>query len=245
MKKRNLSLLAILAASSLALVACDDGETPDPDSGVMPMEDSGTGDPDSGTGDPDSGTMDPDSGVGPTPRGMDNPPTLGAQIDRMGRPAISTATIATFNGDEAARGTMKDMYNADADPSMWVANWSEEINFALGVYDGLDRDCGNQLGAGADPSDRYAFLAGVLADDQLYVNSGTGDTGVYLGVEAEALSIVPDGGSGGRRPADDVIDRSYSVLAAGILTGIDDTITTDDAAAMTDPDTFPFLAPPL
>jgi hypothetical protein len=51
-----------------------------------------------------------------------------------------------------------------------------------------------------------------------------------------------DGGCGGRTPLDDIIDRSYSVLAAGALTGIDDTITSDGANH--DPDVFPFLASP-
>jgi hypothetical protein len=39
-----------------------------------------------------------------------------------------------------------------------------------------------------------------------------------------------------------VIDTSYSVLAAGILTGVDDTITADDAVALGE---FPYVAAPL
>jgi hypothetical protein len=42
-------------------------------------------------------------------------------------------------------------------------------------------------------------------------------------------------------PADDIIDRSYSVLAAGVLTGVDDTITENDEEFS---DEFPFLAAP-
>ena len=74
--------------------------------------------------------------------------------------------------------------------------------------------------------------------------SGTCDGGVYFGVEAETLAILGagEGGCGGRDPNNDVIDRSYSVLAAGILTGVDDTITGDSATH--DPDLFPFLAAP-
>ncbi|MFT4704141.1 MAG: hypothetical protein ACI81R_001837 [Bradymonadia bacterium] len=49
------------------------------------------------------------------------------------------------------------------------------------------------------------------------------------------------GGCGGRTLGDDVIDRSYSVLAAGILTGVDDTITANDVV---NSEAFPYLAAP-
>jgi len=41
--------------------------------------------------------------------------------------------------------------------------------------------------------------------------------------------------------ADDVIERSYSVLAAGALAGIDDTITGDDVEHL---GSFPFVGEP-
>lgn len=234
---RTITTLTLL----LAFTGCgdDDGPTPPMDSGTdtgMMMPDTGTPDPDGGT---DSGT---DAGPpDPMPLGADNPPDLGAQIDRMGRPAISTALIGTFNGDATARNALKDAYNADTTPSTWGATWSDDIRTSLGILDSLDRNCGNQLGAdGADV--RYAFLAGVLADDQLYVNSASGMCGTYLGHEAEVLEIVEDGGCGGRTPNDDVIQRSYSVLANGSLADIDDTITEDDAEHSAT--TFPFLAAP-
>lgn len=219
----------------LAFVGCGDDDGPS-----TPM-DSGT--PMDSTVPMDSGTdPDPDGGPPPPmPRGAANPPTLGAQIDRMGRPAINTALNNPFNGDATARNAAKDAYNADADPSTWAATWSDDFRVSLAILDSLDRNCGNQLGADL-AEERYAFLAGVLADDQLYVNSASGTCGTYLGHEAEVLELVDDGGCGGRTPNDDVVDRSYSVLAAGILTGIDDTITADDATH--DPDTFPFLAAP-
>ena len=64
-----------------------------------------------------------------------------------------------------------------------------------------------------------------------------------LGLEAEVVGAIPAGagGCGGRTPADDVIERSYSVLAAGALSGIDDTIVGDDGVQS---ESFPFLAPP-
>lgn len=230
---RTITTLTLL----LAFTGCgdDDGPTPPVDSGTdtgMMMPDTGTPDPDGGT---DAGPPEP------MPLGADNPPDLGAQIDRMGRPAINTALNNPFNGDATARNAAKDAYNADTTASTWAATWSDDFRISLAILDSLDRNCGNQLGADLT-DDRYAFLAGVLADDQLYVNSASGTCGTYLGHEAEVLEIVEDGGCGGRTPNDDVIDRSYSVLAAGILTGIDDTITEDDAVHSAT--TFPFLAAP-
>ncbi|MCB9615495.1 MAG: DUF4331 family protein [Sandaracinus sp.] len=231
---RTLSRTASLLGLLLAFAGCgdDDGPmtTPDSgtDSGMMTMTDGGPDDVDGGP-------------TGPMPRGAANPPALGAQIDRVGRPAISSALIHAFDGDMTTRNAAKDAYNADGTASGWGAEWTDEIRTSLAILDSLDRNCGNQLAADQTES-RYTFLAGVLADDQLYVNAGSGSCGTYLGLEAQVLGVVEDGGCGGRTPNDDVIDRSYSVLAAGILTGVDDTITTDDATH--DPDTFPFLAAP-
>tara|TARA_R110002096_G_scaffold42143_4_gene113671 strand:- start:100226 stop:100837 length:612 start_codon:yes stop_codon:yes gene_type:complete len=169
-------------------------------------------------------------------------PQLGVQVDRIGRAAISTALMETFNGDDAAKGAAKDAYNAAA-PSAW-AGFAADFEGNLAILDSLDTNCGNQLLADDTNADgRYAALAGILADDQLYINTDSGECGVYLGLEAEVVGAVGagDGKCGGRTLTDDVIDRSYSVLAAGILTGIDDTITSGDCAPTS---TFPFLCAP-
>ncbi len=199
-------------------------------------------------GDDDGGPAD---GPGPVldmpgvmPRGMDAPPALGAQIDRNGRPAISTATVSTFTPD-ATRDARRAAYAAADDPASWVSDFQAEIAGTLAILDAVDTVCGNQLLAGDMPvAGRYDGLAGVLADDRLWVNaaSGTNEGNLYLGVEAEALGVLPDGGAGGRRPTDDIIERSYSALVAGALNGVDDTLATDDAAQSND--AFPFLAAP-
>jgi len=176
----------------------------------------------------------------PKPRGADHPPELGAQIDRMGRAAIATATIATFNPDADEKGMQKDAYNA-AEPEDW-SGFEDEMRVNLAILDGLDENCGNQLLADAsDP--RYATLASILADDRLYVLSTVGECGVYLGLEGEiAGALEPgEGKCGGRMLDDDVIERSYSLLAAGLLSGVDDTITENDKE---DSDEFPFLPKP-
>jgi hypothetical protein len=169
-------------------------------------------------------------------------PYLGVQIDRTGRPAISTALIQTFNGDSGQKGATKDAYNA-ARPAGWPA-FASDMEQSLAILDSLDTVCGNQLLADdSNPNGRYAGLAGILADDQLYVNADAGECGVYLGLEAEVVGAIGagEGKCGGRMPADDIIDRSYSVLAAGILTGVDDTIAADDCSFSA---TFPFLCAP-
>lgn len=227
---------------ALTLIGCSDDDAsgePLADDDMMEMGAEQPGDP---------GGEDPTPDAGP-PAQQDPPgqeaappaPTLGRQLDRAGRAAVSTALIQTFNSDDAARNQRKDEYNA-AD-----SNWEQfqpDIAASLAILDSLDTVCGNQLLASATvDADRYSMLAGILSDDQLYVNSGRGECGVYLGAEAELVGAVAEGegGCGGRTLADDVVERSYSLFAAGALTGVDDGVTADDGATT---DGFPWLAPP-
>lgn len=185
------------------------------------------------------------------------PPTLGDQIDRMGRPAINTALDETFihaaTGTAVTddqRKTAENTYNADKDPSGWAAAYVPTFAAQLAVIDSLDTStttdgCGNQPASCTDHSAGcYNTLAGALADDQLYVNTGTTNSCVtYLGVEAVALGLIPSlSDCGGRRPVDDVIKTSYSILAAGDLTfSVDDNIS---PPAGLHPTTFPYYADP-
>lgn len=132
----------------------------------------------------------------PGPLGPDARPALGAQIDRAGRPAISTALIATFASFEE-RNQTRDRYNQAA-PETW-SSFKPEMTFGLGVLDALDGVCGNQLLAAASGSDRYDALADILLDDRLYVNSASGTCGVYLGLEGEIVGALQpgEGGCGG------------------------------------------------
>jgi len=234
MMKNVLPIAGIVLMTTALVAGCGDDDPVDP---------TGTGGSGAGTSSSSSsmGGSGGTGGMAAMPRGENNPPTPGTQIDRTGRPAISTALIEAFNPDENAANAAKDAYN-QASPSEW-ADFADEIEFSLAVLDGLDENCGNQLFADGNPNDRYAALAGVLADDQLYVLTSSGTCGTYLGLEGEIVGAVPAGmgGCGGRTPADDIIERSYSVLALGALTGFDDTITADDGAQTA---TFPFLGPP-
>ncbi len=162
------------------------------------------------------------------------PPTLGAQVDRQGRSAINTVLNHVFDSDATTAGAAKDMYNAAA-PATW-ATFKTELAANLAVFDGLDGNCGNQLLAGSTAvAGRYDMLAGVLADDQLYVNTATGTCAQYFAVE---LGMASD--CGGRAPTYDTVDVTLSAAAIGMAAGVTDGVSADDKTQSNT--TFPFLA---
>jgi hypothetical protein len=200
-------------------------------------------------------------------------PKLGMQIDRMGRPAINAALVGLLDTTDTAH-MKKDAYNGYADPTMWagapVANGrsvTAEIAANLALLDSLDKGnaaipgptgCANQvlyngnpIGGGTPGATSYNPLAGVLADDMLYVDTSKPTCDAYLSLEVE----VATGGQiqhtqcGGRTPKHDVIDVSYSVLISGLsgFTAPPGLLPRlgDGVAAHTDiTDTFPYFGPP-
>lgn len=215
---------AIVMAAALALPACggdDEAGVPDATSGI------------------DAATPD---ASGPPPA-----PTLGAQIDRLGRPAIATALIDPFYlAGKPAQEQKKDAYNADDDPSGWVTAWAPDMAASVAVLDSLDTTCGNQI-LYTEPASAasYAGLAGVLAYDVLWVNAAPTDCdGVYLAVEANATGLITNDDCGGRVPAADIVDISYSLLAGVTffpVPAVGDGIAANDVAFLTE---FPYLAAP-
>jgi hypothetical protein len=192
--------------------------------------------------DDDGGTVQPDASMhdAAVPDGGGPPvkPTLGAQIDRLGRPAVNTAVNKTFSAD-ATRATAEDTYNHAGDPSTWAAMFGADMKATIAILDGLDANCGNQLAADAVNGMRYAFLAGVLADDMLQVDLSQATCAQYLGVEAKALGVnIND--CGGRRLDYDVVDTSYSVLAVGQPAGVEDGVEMSATVSAT----FPYLGAP-
>ena len=176
---------------------------------------------------------------------------LGPLIDRMGRAGVNTAVSDPFDQvpglsiDQA-----KDAYNENRTPSTWAASFAPQFARSLAVLDSLDGVCGNQLIAkpsdknGKVPADRYAPLAGVLADDQLYLNTKSGTCGLYLAVEADAVGLAPNNGDcGGRTPLENTIDETYSLFAIGKPSGVTNGILkdSDHTASLT---VFPFLQDP-
>lgn len=219
-----ISVLALLGAGAV-LAACGGDDTTETTSSTTASVGGagGTG----GTG-PGTGGMGPGAGgsggQGGDPGPMFPPaPKLGEQIDRMGRPAINTVGSKTF--DAANRDAAEDAYNKEADMSKWSA-FAPDIAASLAVLDALDKPdnatpamagCGNQVAAGGkQDAGTYDTLAGVLADDRIWVKlTAKGGCGLYLGVEANFLGVANDT-CGGRTPVDDVVDESYSLLSGAV-----------------------------
>jgi hypothetical protein len=178
-----------------------------------------------------------DSGGNPTP------PTLKTQVDRIGRPTINTALNHVFDSTSAA-GTAKDTYNADKNLAGWTAAYAPEFAKNLAIFDALDSTttpgdgCGNQIAF--TKSNSYSTLAGVIADDRLYLNTAGTTCTTYLAVEANVLGIT-NTDCGGRKLTYDVIDATYSAVSVGAFTGVGDGISAD--ATKTGGTTFPYLAP--
>jgi len=211
-------------------------------------------------------------------------PAIGAQIDRMARPAINTVLNHGFDTNAATKGAAEDAYNQDGSPSGWQ-QYAPAFASALGILDGLDTGlmcvsgtctpmaqakgagCGNQvlynmqLGGdqgGTHDSMSYLTLGGILTDDELWLDTTktvcdlgpNGSHQNYLAVELNALSngVIPNT-CGGRDPLNDVIDTSYSALAAGFAAfdtstfhvGMGDGVDPHTDVSDT---TFPFLGPP-
>jgi hypothetical protein len=162
------------------------------------------------------------------------PPTLGTQVDRQGRSVVNTVLNHGFDSNATARGAAKDLYNAAA-PASW-SSFKGEIAKNLAILDGLDGMCGNQLLAGTTvAAGRYDALAGVLVDDQIYVNTGTGTCAQYFAVE-----LGMSGDCGGRAPTYDTIDVTLSAVAIGMASGVTDGVSADDKTQSNT--AFPFLA---
>lgn len=198
------------------------------------------------------------------------PPALGAQIDRMGRPLIGTALIGAFAAaqDQAA---MRDAYNRAPDPAAWPtamistsATIQAEMEHNLAVFDAFDigvttitnAGCGNAVRYQTPPMPAsYRVAAGLFVDDELFVDTAFTSCPIYLALEMQyattGVGTKAHTTCGGRTPSQDVIDLTYSMLAAG-RSGVDPSASDgaptihDGVAAHTDikESVFPFLGAP-
>lgn len=178
-------------------------------------------------------------------------PDLGAvQLDRMGRAAVNTALNETFvktiggigASENIAREMAEDDYNATKDATLWDTKFKATAAVQLAILDGLDGTCGNQPLACTNGSPNamcYGGLAGVLVNDRLWATTNYTSCQSYLGVEVKVLNPAAPVDCGGRRPADDVIATTYTVLS-GATSTFDDGITAPNGLH---PDTFPYFAP--
>ena len=144
-----------------------------------------------------------------TPEQQPPRPRIGKQLDRVGRPLVTAALVS----DHAA-------YDA-ATPDQW-SSFTAEIAQSVALFDSLDGICGNLVLAGTGTA-TYTQLAGVLADDRLWVNTDETTCGDYLAVEAGR-----SGNCGGRIVGDDVIDQLYSQLSSNGTAKLGDGVDTDD-----------------
>jgi hypothetical protein len=179
------------------------------------------------------------------------------QIDRAARPLTGNALLGTL-ADEDVSFRLKEEYNA-ATPAT-SGRFVEEIQKSLGLYDGFDGQCGNQLladrGAGArqSPRDRangqpaatarYHALAALLADDRLWINSTSGVCTQLFAVELANLAGRREfaGDCGGRTPNYDSVNVYRSLLVDATNTSVDDGVHHDERVHSTTE--FPFLAAP-
>ncbi|HEX7838216.1 MAG TPA: hypothetical protein VF469_12165 [Kofleriaceae bacterium] len=210
------------------------------------------------------------NGAPPDAPVMPSPPALGAQLDRAGRPAISTLLIGTFAA-EPTRTAVKDAYRRASDPMTWKTTMlrpnvsiEQELETNLAAFDALDTGMTSVLMAGCRNALRYITPTGpmsyqvaadMFADDELHVDTSLPTCEVFLALELE-YGTGGGGGfahttCGGRMPSHDAIGMMYSVFAAGaygVVQQSDGTLTPllhDNAPVHGDlKDTFPFLGPP-
>jgi len=165
------------------------------------------------------------------------------QIDRAARPLTGNALLVTL-GSDAQQDAIKERYN-HASPSTGKA-FVAEIAKGVALYDGLDGRCGDSMliDEKAPPKRRYWPLADMLADDRLWVNSGSATCTQMFAVERAAVGGEPAlaGDCGGRTVTYDAVNVYRSLLAGGRVNGIDDGVHADEKAHSTS--TFPFLGAP-
>lgn len=164
-------------------------------------------------------------------------------LDRMGRPLTGNALLGTL-ATAIVSDKLKEDYNHAT--ATTAARFAQEMEKALGLYDGFDGKCGNQLLAGKSASaGRYRQLATLLADDRLWINSASKVCTHFFAVELAQLTgqhaFAND--CGGRSPTYSAANIYRSLLATGKPEGIDDGLTRDEHDHSSS--AFPFLAAPL
>lgn len=221
-------LLPLLTAG--ALTACAAGDKPGTDdTDTVDTVDTDTVDTDSPA----------DTDVTDTDPAVPAKPVLGDQIDRVGRPGITTALLGAFGTNSSTGGMLRDGYNTDANTAGWTSSYKSGLMNALAVWDGLDTQCGNQLLAVMPGTViTYNNLGGVLADDKLYVNAAGAACTTFLAVELNA-SGQANMDCGGRTLDEDTTDALYSLLITGTMASVDDGISVPASSGV-----FPYLAAP-
>jgi hypothetical protein len=179
-----------------------------------------------------------------TPTEIPDPPLLGMQADRMGRPLIIGALVGAFRDTPQATDMKRELYNGFPEPPFWATaslgdrTVSAELMTNLGILDVLDQGnmsipgtgmnipgCRNQIlyngnisGGGTPGPGSYSMFATLLADDMLFVDTSKPTCTEYFALEAERVSggAILHSQCGGRAPTHDVVDYTYSALLSGL-----------------------------
>jgi len=120
------NMIKLFAVAALTLIACGDNAKTQSD--APPGGSDGSG----------SNTTPP------------APPALGAQIDRLGRPAVNTALNHVFDGSAGVPSgsalAAKDEYNQNGAMGTWMSSYVVEFARNLAILDALDTGvCGNGI----------------------------------------------------------------------------------------------------
>jgi len=152
--------------------------------------------------------------------GDPQPPGIGAQLDRAGRPLINTLLVNPFEQVLSGAGAdtkprMQDAYNASVNPANWQGNYAGRpwIADALAFWDGVDGTCGNQF---TPPSGTmYTTLSNILANDYLFIDTTKSVCNRYLAIE-----LGDPTNCGGRQPD---ISGTSNLGTVGINNNVVDT----------------------
>ena len=218
MLKKLVALAGIVAV--MAIFACSDDDEPGG------RQDSGGGNADSGSN-VDSGAGS--DGGGNTMINVDEG-IAGTQVDRAGRPGISTVLlakeVATLSGADLPTEADKDTFNQSTPQALKTGAVATKMKGVLAVL--------FSLGAAQSEVLPQATLEAVLIDggDVLVIDTAGTTTG-YLGVETAATNSF-----GGRGLTEDVVDTSLAALTRGALDS--DGVSASAEAPISD---FPYLAP--
>lgn len=115
------NITKLFAVAALTLIACGDNVKLQSDAPPVGSDGSGSG-------------------------GFPAAPTLGTQIDRLGRPAVNTALNHVFDANAARAGSAKDEYNHNGAMGTWASEYTVQFAMNLAVFDALDTaKCGNGI----------------------------------------------------------------------------------------------------
>ena len=168
--------------------------------------------------------------------------TQRGQLDRMGRPLTGNALLAPLGGGRGERCAQGAVQRR---PRREWAKLVPEIQETLGLYDGFDGVCGNQLLA-----DRSAQPGCAIARwPNCSPTTGCGSTahrGLQAVLRRRARALAGQAAlrddCGGRTPNHDAVDMYSSLLVNGTTTGVDDGVDRDEHEHSATG--FPFLATP-